>query len=521
MRRIILILVILFVAVAAHAQNTTVTATVTDPSAHPYVFGTGYAALVCPGNQAPTYNGFTVNRTYAITGLDGTGTFTQVVFDVSVLVPVGCGYQWHITYKDGVTTFITGTITTVTGSSVNESAAISAYAVPLPIPPSSPGPVLQTNGTSNSNQSILNLINGTNVSLVADAFGGVTVNNTSAATIAGSIANTQVAFGAAPNTVNGNSGFVFITPNLSIPSLGAYEIGGSSILSAPVPANSNLAVGLGALPALTTGQFNAAIGTNALSLNTTGTNNTAVGALALEDAAAGAGNNTAVGSGALIQVTSNGNTAVGQGALQTLTSGNENTVVGDGAGANATGSGNTLIGYLAGNSISSGGGNIVLGNQSGTVISTGSGNTVIGNASSAITPTASNQLDIMDVIVGSGMNVPSTSTVAFEGALTVHGAIALAEVVCTGQISLTTGAINSGARATNTLSCTGLSTSTDSISCTFSGDTNAVTGYAPSASGGITLKTWVSTNTVNVDQVNNTASPITPGAATVNCKGLR
>lgn len=93
--------------------------------------------------------------------------------------------------------------------------------------------------------------------------------------------------------------------------------------------------------------------------------------------------------------------------------------------------------------------------------------------------------------------------------------------ICTGQIALSTGAINSGTRATNTLSCSGLSTSTDSISCTFSGDTNAVTGYAPSASGGLTLKTWVSANTVNVDQVNDTGGSITPGAATVNCKGIR
>lgn len=95
------------------------------------------------------------------------------------------------------------------------------------------------------------------------------------------------------------------------------------------------------------------------------------------------------------------------------------------------------------------------------------------------------------------------------------------QTICSGQIALSTGAINSGTRATNTLSCSGLSTSTDSISCTFSGDTNAVTGYAPSASGGITLKTWVSTNTINVDQVNDTGGSITPGAATVNCKGIR
>ncbi len=97
------------------------------------------------------------------------------------------------------------------------------------------------------------------------------------------------------------------------------------------------------------------------------------------------------------------------------------------------------------------------------------------------------------------------------------------QVICSGQISLSSGSpITSGGRATNTLSCTGLSTSTDSISCTFSGDTNTVTGYAPSATGAVlSLKTYVTSGTINVDQMNNTASSITPSAATLNCKGVR
>lgn len=132
---------ILVLSVTCRAQNTTVTATVTDPNTQPYAFSTGYAALVCPGNQAPTYNGFSLPRTFTITGFDGTGTFTQVLYDVSVLAPTGCGYQWHITYKDGVTNFITGTITSVTGTGpVNLSAAISAFAVLLPAAPTTTPP---------------------------------------------------------------------------------------------------------------------------------------------------------------------------------------------------------------------------------------------------------------------------------------------------------------------------------------------------------------------------------------------
>lgn len=148
LKKFLIILGLLLCPVAALAQNTTVTATVTDANSTPYAFATGYAALVCPGNQAPTYNGFSVPRTFTITGFDGNGTFTQVVYDVSVLVPSGCGYQWHITAQDGVTNFITGTITSVTGASVNESTAISAYAVLLP---STGGSSVKINGSTVTN----------------------------------------------------------------------------------------------------------------------------------------------------------------------------------------------------------------------------------------------------------------------------------------------------------------------------------------------------------------------------------
>jgi hypothetical protein len=143
---------------------------------------------------------------------------------------------------------------------------------------------------------------------------------------------------------------------------------------------------------------------------------------------------------------------------------------------------------------------------------------------------ALNSWSIQDVL-GTGANPTSTLTIQQSGSsglttvaitpnLTVQG-FSVGKVICSGQIALSTGAIASGTRAINTLSCAGLSTSTDAIDCTFSGDTNAVTGYAPSASGGLTLKTWISAGTINVDQINNTGGSITPGAATLNCKGLR
>jgi hypothetical protein len=156
MRRFLLLAALLLVPALARAQQTTVTATVTDPVGTAYNFSTGYAALVCPGNQQPTFNGFTVPRTFTITGFDGNGTFTQVVYDVNSILPAGCSYQWHITWQDGITSFITGTITSVTGASVNESTEISSYSVLLPgshagsvISCTTAGGVAYQNGTNN------------------------------------------------------------------------------------------------------------------------------------------------------------------------------------------------------------------------------------------------------------------------------------------------------------------------------------------------------------------------------------
>ena len=97
------------------------------------------------------------------------------------------------------------------------------------------------------------------------------------------------------------------------------------------------------------------------------------------------------------------------------------------------------------------------------------------------------------------------------------------QVICSGQIPLSSGAaIGSGVRVANTLSCTGLVTTGppyDKINCTLVGDTNAVTGYGGTTV--LTLKPWISTNTINLDQVNTTGSSITPGAATANCAAWR
>jgi hypothetical protein len=133
MKRFILLFAFILSASTIQAQTTNIQATITDPHSIPYSFGTGSVSLVCPGNAAPTYNGYTVNRNYVITGLDGNGFFTLQLHDLGFLDQSSCNYRFAITWKDGVTSFIAPGITGVTGvGPVDLSAAISAFSVLLP-----------------------------------------------------------------------------------------------------------------------------------------------------------------------------------------------------------------------------------------------------------------------------------------------------------------------------------------------------------------------------------------------------
>lgn len=132
MKRLFLIPLLLLLAPLARAGQTIVTATITDPNGQRYANGSGRGSIVCPGNAAPTFNGFSVTRTTVINGLDGFGTFTQTFFDTSTLDQTGCGYQFSITDQTTTVSFTTPTLFTVTGISVNLSTQISSFAAPLP-----------------------------------------------------------------------------------------------------------------------------------------------------------------------------------------------------------------------------------------------------------------------------------------------------------------------------------------------------------------------------------------------------
>lgn len=93
--------------------------------------------------------------------------------------------------------------------------------------------------------------------------------------------------------------------------------------------------------------------------------------------------------------------------------------------------------------------------------------------------------------------------------------------IASGTAALGTSAISSATCATVvTSSATGTAT-TDNIIADFNADPTGVTGYAPSASGMLTIIKYPTTNNVNFKVCNNTASSITPGAITLNWHVLR
>lgn len=94
-------------------------------------------------------------------------------------------------------------------------------------------------------------------------------------------------------------------------------------------------------------------------------------------------------------------------------------------------------------------------------------------------------------------------------------------VIASGTAALGTSAISSAACATVvTVSATGTAT-TDVIQFTPNADITAVTGYAPSTSGGLSIYPYPTANNVNFKVCNWSGSSITPGAVTLNWRVSR
>ena len=166
----------------------------------------------------------------------------------------------------------------------------------------------------------------------------------------------------------------------------------NSVYIGNIPANTNsagrnVAVGITALGAITTGDYNTALGHDALRLNTTGSYNSALGWRALYSNTTGE-NNVALGHDALYYNKGAQNTAIGNDALLW----------------NKQAHGNTGVGYRALLYSETGDGNTALGWKAGDGITTGSNNTIIGYDADLSIWNASNQIVIGKGATGQGDN---------------------------------------------------------------------------------------------------------------------
>lgn len=145
----------------------------------------------------------------------------------------------------------------------------------------------------------------------------------------------------------------------------------------PDEGSYNVGIGDSSMLYLTTGSYNTGMGYNNLGHITTGSQNTAYGAFAMHNLISG-----------------NDNVAIGVFALGNNTSGSYNTAIGDSALFQATGSGNIAVGYKAGGAIT-----------------TGNHNIEIAYNSQILDPTGDDQLNIGNIIFGTGVD-GSGSTVS-------------------------------------------------------------------------------------------------------------
>ena len=117
-------------------------------------------------------------------------------------------------------------------------------------------------------------------------------------------------------------------------------------------------------------------------------------------------------------------------------------------------------------------------------------------------------------LLGLGIAAWAQTNYAF-GTLT-SGSKTVTVTICTGTFTFDPTSINSGASQTITQACTGAVAATDALTLDPTASILAVTGYAPSANGGITIYKWLTADTINAAAVNDTAGAIDPGSITLH-----
>jgi hypothetical protein len=117
----------------------------------------------------------------------------------------------------------------------------------------------------------------------------------------------------------------------------------------------------------------------------------------------------------------------------------------------------------------------------------------------------------MNITITRGQYGPTISASGSGGTTTI----------ASGTAALGTSSISSGACATVvTVTATGVA-STDAIAWTPNASIKAVTGYAPSTSGGLSIAAYPTSGNVNFDVCNWSSGSITPGAVTLNWRVTR
>lgn len=168
--------------------------------------------------------------------------------------------------------------------------------------------------------------------------------------------------------------------------------------------SDNVAIGTGAGNPLSTGERNIFIGANAGAVNTAGKRNTGIGANSLVANTTGAENSGFGYRTLTYNTTGSQNTAIGGYAMLSNTSGTYNTAIGSNAlYENKTGDNNTALGWRALGGASGGSSNIGVGYNTGINVG-GSNNIIIGNKLDIQSNTASNQLNIGNIIYGTGVD---------------------------------------------------------------------------------------------------------------------
>lgn len=115
--------------------------------------------------------------------------------------------------------------------------------------------------------------------------------------------------------------------------------------------------------------------------------------------------------------------------------------------------------------------------------------------------------------LGTGVGTALGSALSANGGLTT--------TIASGATALGTGSISSATCATVVTATATNTATTDVVTASFNGDPSAVTGYIPSTSGMLTILVYPTANNVNFKVCNNTASPVTPGAITLNWRVTR